>query len=303
MPVAAESATEPPRRRRSRGATVAIWLLSVALLLALAGGAWLTYQYLQAQELISDQEEEIEDQRELIDEKESFGAAMAALMTTTEKFDTALTGTLVPWSTYEHLAERGWTQRWDADKLASLTEKVNAESAELEAVWTAAQQEAGSNASGTTYEAVIDQLGGGFVRTVLDDPQCGAADEWILGCVFGNDPYLVHFDAAENTEPYMTDEIRTGIAYHEFAHVLQFTNPDATEVALEAFGGDWEVMADCFALTYLPGWSLDHQVWTSDIEYWDVSIGYGVVCSEPQRQAVRDWYTQLGVELQPVGGD
>lgn len=302
-PVMAETAPEPPRRRRSRGATVAIWLLSIALLLVLAGGAWLTYQYLEAQELISDQQEELEDQREIIDEKESFGAAMAALMTTTEKFDSALTATIVPWSSYERLAERGWAVRRDADKLAALTEKANAEAAELDAVWTAAQQEASTNASGTTYEAVIDSLGGGFVRSVIDRPDCGAEEEGVLGCVYGEDPYLVHFDADGNAQPYMTDEIRTGIAYHEFAHVLQFTNPEATETALEAFDDDWETMADCFALTYLPGWSLDHRVWTSDYEYWDVTVGYGVTCSEPQRQVVRDWYSQLGVELQSVGGE
>lgn len=207
----------------------------------------------------------------------------------------------MPWRTYDQLAERAWINRWDATRMSALTGRVGQVTAELESVWTSAQQEVSSNASGTTYEAVIDRLGGGFVRTVLDDQQCGTAHEGILGCVWESDPYLVHFSAAENTQPYMTDHIRTGIAYHEFAHVLQFTNPTPTDAALPAFDGDYETMADCFALTFLDGWTLDHQVWTSDYEYWDVSVGYGHVCSEPQRQAIRDWHAQLGVKPQVVG--
>jgi hypothetical protein len=56
-------------------------------------------------------------------------------------------------------------------------------------------------------------------------------------------------------------------------------------------------MADCFALTYLDGWTLDHRVYVSDYEYWDVSIGYGYTCDESQRQVIRDWYAQLGPQL------
>jgi hypothetical protein len=304
-----ESSSNGERSRRSRGAKSAVWLLSAALLLLLAAGAWLTLQYLAAQDQISEQEnklqqqeDEIEEQRELIEEKESFGAAMAALMMTTQKFDGVLTASVVPWGSYERLAERAWAHRWDVEKLAADTGQVEFETEQLEQAWAEAHIEVGSNASGTTFEAVIDSLGGGFVRSVLDNDSCDG-DDSALGCVYENDPFLVHFDADEHTQPFMTDEIRTGIAYHEFAHVLQFTNPEATEVAVVSFGGDWEVMADCFALTYLPGWALDHVVWTSSYEYWEVSIGYGVACSEPQRQAVRDWYGQLGVQPQTVGAE
>jgi hypothetical protein len=304
-----ESSSSGGRSRRSRGAKAAVWLLSAALPLLLAAGAWLTLQYLAAQDQISEQEnklqqqeDEIEEQRKLIEEKESFGAAMATLMTTTQKFDGVLTASVVPWGSYERLAERAWTHRWDVEKLAADTGQVEFETEQLEQAWAEAQIEVGSNASGTAFEAVIDSLGGGFVRSVLDNDSCDG-DDSVLGCVYENDPFLVHFDADEHAQSFMTDEIRTGIAYHEFAHVLQFTNPEATEVAVASFGGDWEVMADCFALIYLPGWVLDHVVWTSSYEYWEVSIGYGVTCSEPQRQAVRDWYGQLGVQPQTVGAE
>ena len=122
----------------------------------------------------------------------------------------------------------------------------------------------------------------------------------MLACVVSSDPYTVHFDAADTTLPYMNDWLRTGLAYHEFAHSLQMTNPGPTAVALEAFGGDSETMADCFALTYLDGWTLDHKIYVSSFEYWQVSIGYGYTCNDTQKQAIRDWYGQLGYQPAPI---
>ncbi|QIG38501.1 hypothetical protein G5T42_02570 [Microbacterium sp. 4R-513] len=313
-PVAGQTAGEsaPPASgaapvRRSRGAVVAAWVLGILLVLVLAAGAWLTVQFLEARERIADQREkisnqqdEIEKQKELIDKKEEFGAAMSGLLGTAAEFDGVLTGSIVPWHEYQVLAERAWRHRWDGDKVEDDTQGVRQAAADLETILATARQDAASNATGSTYESVIDSLGRGFVRSVLDQKTCSSSDDSVLGCVFGNDPYLVHFDAAGDQLPYMTDELRTGIAYHEFAHVLQFTNPDATAAVLPAFDGDHEVMADCFALTFLDGWTLDHRIWVSGYQYWDVSIGYGQVCSDAQRQAVRDWYGQLGVKPQPI---
>src|SRR5690606_31126204 len=104
----------------------------------------------------------------------------------------------------------------------------------------------------------------------------------------------------DTTQPWMTDFIRTGLSYHEFAHVLQFTNPQQTETALEAFKGDHERMADCFALTYLKGWKLDHQVWINDYQYYDVSVGYGYTCNSTQRTAIREWYESLPFQSRPI---
>jgi hypothetical protein len=225
---------------------------------------------------------------------------MTSLSDTAAQFDGVLTASVVPWEEYQALAQRGWAHRWDAFKMGVDIEQVDAAQAELESVWNAAQAELASNATGTAYETTIDQLGRGFVRSVVDDKYCSTGDDGILGCVFDGDPYLVHFEASGNAEPYMTDELRTGIAYHEFAHVLQFTNAEATAAALPAFGDDYEFMADCFALTFLDGWKLDHRVWTSSYEYWDVNIGYGRTCDATQQQAVRDWYAQLGVKREAL---
>ena len=122
----------------------------------------------------------------------------------------------------------------------------------------------------------------------------------VLACVMSDVPQTVHVDATDLAEPYMTAWLQTGVAYHELAHVLQLTNPEPTDAAREAFGGDDETMADCYALTYLEGWTLDHRVWINRYEYWDVNIGYGHTCDETQRQAIRTWVAELGVDIHPV---
>lgn len=287
----------PPKRRR--GGRVAIILLSVVLALVVGGLAYAIVQIDSLTSRINEQDRKIDEQEELIEKKETFGAAMAELMNTAAKFDGLRMGELLPSALIQSQAEIGWKHRWDAEALDRDTGAVESRIADLEATLSAAAAEASTNVSGTSYEAAIDSLGSGFVVSALDNPDALCESD-VLGCVMGDDPYTVHFDANDLNRPFMTDFIDTGLAYHEFAHVLQMTNPKETKVALEAFGGDSETMADCFALTYLPGWTLDHTVWTSDVEYWEVSIGYGYTCNEGQRQAIRDWHDQLAISVEPV---
>ncbi len=237
----------------------------------------------------------IEEQNDLIDKKETFSAAMQDLTETAGEFDGVLYGSIVQPGRLETLAARGWDHRRNGPALVQDTAEVRRAAAGLAEVLTAARDQVATNGSGTTYEAVIDSLGSGFVTAVVDDADTICADD-VLGCVMSDEPYIVHFDAADSDQPYMTDWLRTGVAYHEFGHELQITNPEATQTALEAFDGDGERMADCYALTFLDGWTLDHTIWVSDVEYWEVSIGYGYTCDDSQRQAIRDWYDQLGYE-------
>ena len=268
--------------------------------MAAIGG--LIYYFLQldgANSRIVEQQRQIDEQRDLIEKKEIFGAAMEGLMETAAAFDGKLFATLVPLDHYDVLAAKGWAHRWDSSQLDRDTAEVAAAKQELDEILLAATAQVTSNASGTTNEAVTDQLGSGLVASVVDDADTLCEDD-VLACVVSDDPYTVHFDAGDISLPYMTDFLRTGIAYHEFAHVLQLTNPVPTEAAVAAFDGDVETMADCFALTYLDGWKLDHRIFVSSNQYYQVSIGYGYTCNSDQMQSIRDWYGQLGVRIRPV---
>ena len=124
-------------------------------------------------------------------------------------------------------------------------------------------------------------------------------DDAAIGCVDSADPYVVHLDAEEFHAPYMDDWARRLIADHEFAHVLQFTNPGPTETALDAFGGEVEFMADCYALTMTNGWTLTHRVTTSRYIY-TFDYGYGRVCDAGQRDVIRSWIGELGYRYQSI---
>ena len=285
--------------KKSRKALVAIVLLVVGLLGALGALTFYLVQLSAANDRIAEQKQQIQEQKDLIDKKETFGAAMTSLLETASQFDGVLMTSLVPVADYEAIANRAWQNRWLPKYLVEDTETVEGYQNDLTALLATAATETSSTTTGSTYEAVTDQLGGGFVATLIDDAD-SLCESDVLACVFSEDPYTVHFDAADANVEYMTDWLKTGVAYHEFAHVLQITNPDATSAALTAFSGDDETMADCFALTYLPGWKLDHRIWVGSYSYWDVSIGYGYTCNESQKQVVRDWYGQLGYTPAPI---
>jgi hypothetical protein len=280
-------------------ALVVIVLLSVALA---AAAAVLVLGYLQltdANDRIREQNGELQEQRDLIDQKETFGAAMEELLDTQSEFDGVVVGAVVPVDYHEILASRGWAHRWKPHALEGDIAAVHSAADYLEGLLAAAEVEKTTNSSGTTHEAVIDSLGGGFATSSIDDADALCETD-VLGCVRFEDPTVVHFDAADIALPYMDERQQTGLAYHEFAHVLQFANPELTETAVASFGGDVETMADCFALTYFDGWTLDSRVWVSRYAYYDVSMGYGYTCDDAQRQVVRDWYSQLGFQSGPI---
>jgi hypothetical protein len=285
------SPAPPPRSRK--GLIITVVLLAVALGTAIGAFAWYYLKLDEATVRIEEQKREIQEQQDLIEQKEVFATAMTGLLDSADKFDGVLLSSVVPFERYDRFAGQAWVHRWNLGLMKNDVVNVEKATADLEELLATATAEASTNLSGSTYEAVIDRLGGGFASSSIDDADALCGDD-VLACVLSDEPYVVHFDAADNSVPYMNDALRTGIAYHEFAHVLQLANPDPTDTALVAFDGDRETMADCFALTYLDGWKLDHRVWVSSYQYWDVSIGYGYTCNDAQRQVVRDWYGQLG---------
>lgn len=273
------------------------WIITVILLFLALGAT--VYVLLTALQQLKDAQTVIDRQNDLIQEKQTFDSAMQDLVDTAGRFDGAVFGTLVPQDKLYILAARGWKDRWNGDAVAKDTEDVRAATADLDAELTAAADQAATNVSGSKYEAVLDKLGGGFVTTAIDNADSLCQDD-VLGCVTSADPYTVHIDKADTKVPYMTDLIRAGISYHEFAHVLQYTNPDATEVPAEAFDGNYETMADCFALTYLKGWKLHHTVFVSQFEYYEVDVGYGYTCNSKQRAVIKDWYEGLAYKSLPI---
>lgn len=287
------------RARKPRGKIITIVLLSLAIATAVAFIALYSIKLAEANSVIEKQEQQIKKQQNLIDKKETFGAAMNGLMGSAKKFDGILTASIIPFDEYEADARQGWLDRWDSSALTRDTTTVRTAVQHLEVLRSTASTQAATNDTGTKYEAVIDQLGGGFVSSKIDDAH-SLCESDALACVISDDPYTVHFDVTDNSAPYMNDWLRSGVAYHEFAHVLQFTNPVPTKTALASFGDNTETMADCFALTYLDGWTLDHRVWVGHYTYWDVSIGYGYTCNDTQKQAVREWYSALGFHTHPI---
>ena len=293
VPALDEHPPVPPKRRRRIGWIIAVIVLSLALI----GAGVMLYLTL---EKLGEAQDEIEHQKELIDKKETFSQSAQELMSTAAQFDGSPYGDIVDSEYYASIIRRGWSHRWNLDTLDRDIDNANSAQQKLAGVLTAAKEQAASNSSGTFLESITDQLGSGYVSTSLDtaDSSC---EKDVLGCVVGMNPYTIHYDASElNSAPYMSDWLRSGLAYHEYAHVLQYTNPEATDDAAKAFGDDWETMADCYALTYLPGWTLDHTIWVSDYEYWEVSLGYGYTCDESQRQVVRDWVGALGYSHAPI---
>lgn len=295
-----EGSTPEPKPKRRRGMLVTIILLSLALV---ATGAVLTVALLQLDSAlvqIDEQREQLDEQGDLIDQKETFSSAATELMATAAQLDGVPFATLVDSDYHRTLIQRAWTHRWNSIQLRRTTEDVQSETAKLAALVASATEQRESNGSDTYFEKITDQLGQGYVTTSLNtvDELCGK-DPW--GCVNSDDPLTIHYDQAETrAEPFMNDWLRKGLAYHEYAHVLQFTNPEQTRKAEEAFDGDWETMADCYALTYLKGWTLDHRIWVNSYQYWDVSVGYGYTCNSEQRRAVREWVESLGYTHEPI---
>ena len=298
--LAAEKREDLAPGRGGRGLAVVTILLGVVLLGAVAVAVWLFLQLEQANDRIERQSDLIDEQHDLIEKKEAFGAAVASIQESIEPLQGLPFASMVPWDRYQQIAESGYSSRWDAEAMDAAILVAQRAAQEMQALQSSAALEAATNASGTAWEATLDQLGRGYVATRIDDAAVTCDLATALGCVFEAEPLVVHLNAASQSDPSMTDWIRQGVAYHEFAHVLQFTNPEATRPVLEAFDGNAETMADCYALAFLDGWTLEHEVWTSAYEGWDVNVGYGYVCNEAERRLIRDWAGGLGVAMRTL---
>ena len=154
------------------------------------------------------------------------------------------------------------------------------------------------NSSGSLSEELVDGAGDGFIDVRWDAASvCGASDRdgWrTTGCVLRGDSLTIHLLAESE---YSSEWELRMMVVHELAHVYQ--RADAArfmdgsrdyERLLDQglFQGSSEKMADCYALTYHDEWTLETE------DYW---IGYGYVCDESEREAIRAWAADLNAPM------
>lgn len=177
---------------------------------------------------------------------------------------------------------------------ARLADNARTFRTELQDLITAAEGRR-ANASGSLAEGLVDSAGNGFIDIRWDaDTACGASDEpghTTAGCT-GADAVVVHI---------LPDGRRLGgdqgtrlVVLHELAHLYQYADADAAPPGQESealklkdrglFQSSGEVMADCYALTYLNAHTLT---------VGDAALGYGYVCNDTERQAIRDWAAKI----------
>ncbi|WP_040168109.1 variant leucine-rich repeat-containing protein [Microbacterium gorillae] len=156
-----------------------------------------------------------------------------------------------------------------------------------------------ANASGTLAESLVDAAGQGFIGIDWDaSTQCAKATKpghTTAGCV-SDDPIVVHILPA-GTLGGGDWGVRLTVL-HELAHLYVRAENDAlppsqygqaTQLVQQGmFEGSSEKFADCYALTYTNGWTL---------EGGGIISGYGYVCNEKERQAVRAWAAGIGAPM------
>lgn len=178
-----------------------------------------------------------------------------------------------------------------------IAERATALRTDLEASFAAAESRR-ANASGSLTEGIVDAAGNGFIDVRWDAASaCPVATEpgkQNIGCVLSSDPLTIHLLPENEVGSVWANQM---LVTHELAHVYQRADDDGAEdyvgvyndlLAQGMFQGSKEAMADCFALTSYDQWSL-----TNGSE----SQGTGYVCTEAERQAIREWAAALGVSM------
>lgn len=167
---------------------------------------------------------------------------------------------------------------------------------ELQSLITAAEGRR-TNASGTSEEQLVDSAGNGFIDIQWNaDSECSPADEpghTTAGCTTASpEQLIVHILPPE--KQLGTDEAERVTTLHELAHLYQYVDAEATSDLADGeaqklkdaglFQGSGEVMSDCYALTYLD---------LHTLTFGDITSGYGYVCNDAERQAIREWAKKI----------
>lgn len=216
------------------------------------------------------------------------GNPVAALVTQPARFD--------------RLQKRAESAALIENEAARLAAQARDYRSELEQAVTEAQARR-TNESGTIAEQLVDDAGDGFIDIRWDaDKECSVSSTpgaVTAGCV-SEDPIAVHVlppDAQRGGD----QGIRL-VVLHELTHLYTRAENDAAGAAKSTsltmteqglFQGSSESFADCYALTYLNATSLE-----SD----GASFGYGYVCNDAERAAIRSWAAEVGAPLPGSAG-
>lgn len=156
-----------------------------------------------------------------------------------------------------------------------------------------------ANSSGSLAEGLVDSAGAGFIDITWNAAtQCSPSEKegkTTAGCV-SEEPLAVHLLPKEQALGGDWAENMTTV--HELAHLYQRaesdlsgaheSSPSMQLIEQGLFQGSSEKMADCYALTYFDEWTLETD---------EVVLGYGYVCDEAERQAIREWAASIGAPL------
>ncbi|MFD6053208.1 hypothetical protein [Agromyces sp. NPDC060279] len=177
-----------------------------------------------------------------------------------------------------------------------LAERAAQYRSDLQARITAAEGRR-ANASGTDEEQLVDSAGNGFIDIQWNaDSKCSASknpERTTAGCVTNTpEQLIVHILPPEHR--LGGGEAARLTTLHELAHLYQSIDTATTSGGEDGpamtlknaglFRGSSEVMSDCYALTYLDLHSLT---------VGDATLGYGYVCNDTERQAIRDWAKEV----------
>lgn len=231
-------------------------------------------------------EQEKEELQKQVDAKETFGAVTKELFGLMHTFDGMPYKEYFPTEEADKLIQDAYVYRSEPDYVAVSTQQMQSYVNELKTLRSEMDNEKGSNSSGDVTEGKIDELSGGMTRSSYYMPPENPCEGEASACVWSNEPRVVHFNldafnyALEARGSSFTEWWKTGVAYHEFAHVLQNINPNETDQVTAVFNNDWELMADCFAGVY---WGGDEMI----------SYSYNRGCTGTQKQVVKEWYSSL----------
>lgn len=186
---------------------------------------------------------------------------------------------------YNNLVQEAYQYREDSYMMENIIGDAQNELNGLEKLRVKYENERNSNATGTVYENGTDVLSGGVATVVWYSNganKCGESEgSDAAACVWSSNPNVVYV----NTDQFnrlgseagtgFRDYYYNGVVWHEFAHVIQFTNNETTSNYLGYFDNDKEKMADCYANAF---YSLDFS-----------SYAYNLGCNNDQLTKVQEW--------------